>query len=127
MGRAVCAFAFAAAFVVPAAAGPVEVTLDGPRFCPRDRPSGAKRLTQDEAIARARALLPDNFCGPSRDVDGCDVDAETVDGTFRVYAHQYKLRDARRDGSRLAHTYVILDGAGNCLAHIPGTEGNGRN
>ncbi|MDH4181856.1 MAG: hypothetical protein OEV46_07570 [Betaproteobacteria bacterium] len=110
----------------PALAGPIEVTLDGPRFCPRDRPAGAKPLTATVAMARARELLPDGFCGPSREVDGCDVDAEEIDGTFRVYAHQYKLRGGRHDWTLLAHTYVILDSAGNCLAHIPGTEGFGR-
>ena len=110
----------------PALAGPIEVTLDGPRFCPRDRPADAKPLATAEAIARARSLLPDGFCGPSREVDGCDVAAEVIDDTFRVYAHQYKRRGGRHDWTLLAHTYVILDRAGNCLAHIPGTEGTGR-
>lgn len=111
---------------MPAFAGPIEVTLEGPRFCPRDRPAGAKPITAAEAMARARELLPDGFCGPTREVDGCDVDAEEIDGTFRVYAHQYKLRGGRHDWTLLGHTYVILDRAGNCLAHIPGTEGFGR-
>jgi hypothetical protein len=104
----------------------VEVTLEGPRFCPRDRTAGAKALTQAEAMARARSLLPDGYCGPTREVDGCDVDAEFVADTFRVYAHQYKVRGGRHDWSQLEHTYVILDPAGNCLAHIPGTHGTGR-
>ena len=115
------AAALAAGLALPAAAGPVEVTLEGPRFCPRDRAAGARTLTQAEAMARARSLLPDGFCGPTHDVDGCDIDVEVVTDTFRVYVHQYKLRAGRHDWTLLQHTYVILDPAGNCLAHIPGT------
>jgi hypothetical protein len=54
-------------------------------------------------------------------VDGCDADVERIADTFRVYFHQYKARGGRHDGTLLAHTYVILDRVGNCLAHIPGT------
>jgi hypothetical protein len=102
-------------------AGPVEATLQGPRFCPRDRDVASAPLTPAEAIARARTLLPDGYCGVSRSIDGCDADAEFVGDSFRVYVHQFKMRAGRRDWTGLAHTYVILDPAGNCLAHIPGT------
>ena len=87
--------------------------------------SRARRAADRRAGARCSArspLLPAGFCGPSASVDGCDVDAEAIAGTFRVYAHQYKLRDGRHDWTRLTHTYVILDRVGNCIAHIPGTE-----
>lgn len=113
--------ALAAALALPAAAGPVFDTRDDPRHCPRDRPDGAPTLDATQAIARALAFVPDRFCGPTSRVDGCDADVETVGDTFRVYVHQYRLRGGRHDWSLLAHTYVILDRAGNCLAHIPGT------
>jgi len=112
----------------PAAqAGPVEVYREGPRYCPRDRAPGARVLAEAEALAHARTLLPDGFCGPDRRVDGCDADAELVHDTWRVYVHQYKRREARHDWQGLDHTYVILDRVGNCIANIPGTpEGGGR-
>ncbi len=124
--RVAAAWLAAAVLALPAAAGPVERTLDDTRHCPRDQADGGAPLTAGEAVSRALVLLPDGYCGPSRAVDGCDADAEHVDGSFRVYVHQYRLRDGRRDWSRLAHTYVILDRAGNCLAHIPGTDLFGR-
>ena len=103
-------------------AAPVDVYRIGPQFCPRDRTAAAGAMTREQAIERARALLPRGFCGPGRFVAGCDADTEFVDGSWRVYLHQYRLRDGRHDGGGLAHTYVILDAAGNCLANIPGTE-----
>jgi hypothetical protein len=111
----------AAAMAGAAAAGPVHVTLDGPRYCPRDRPADALPLTEATAVARARSMLPTGFCGPTRTVDGCDADVEAIADTFRVYFHQYKARDGRHDWTLLTHAYVILDRTGNCLAHIPGT------
>ena len=105
----------------PALAGPVFTLLDGPRYCPRDRALDARKVSGDEAIARARAWLPDGYCAPARDRDGCDADVERIHDTFRVFFHQYKLREGRRDWTRLDHTYVVLDATGNCLAHIPGT------
>lgn len=66
-------------------------------------------------------MLTDGFCGPSREVDGCDADVEQINDTFRVYFHQYKRRDGKHDWTRLAHSYLILDRVGNCIAHIPGT------
>ena len=105
-----------------AVAGPVEVYREGPRFCPRDRPATARVLTQEEAIARARRLLPDDFCGPSWFVSGCDVLTEYALGSWRIYFHQYKLQGGSHDPSGLAHTYVVLDPVGNCQANIPGTE-----
>ena len=106
----------------PLAAGPVEVYREGPQFCPRDRPADAPRINEAEAIARARALLPADACGPSRFVDGCDAEAELSLDTWRVYLHQYKLRGTTHDWGGLTHSYVILDRVGNCHANIPGTE-----
>jgi len=106
----------------PAAAGPVEVYREGPRFCPRDRPAAAPAHDEQQTIARARALLPEDFCGPTTFVSGCDVLTEQSLGAWRVYFHQYKLRDGRKDWGGLTHTYVILDRVGNCYANIPGTE-----
>lgn len=105
-----------------AAAGPVEEYREGPRLCPRDRAATAARLTEAQAVERARAMLPAAFCGPSWHVSGCDVQTEFELGAWRVYFHQYRLRDARHDWGGLTHTYVILDPVGNCLAHIVGTE-----
>lgn len=118
------AFARALASLVaatPALAGPVEVYREG-AYCPRDRAPDAPTITEKQAIQRARTLLPELFCGPTRFVSGCDYLTERAYGTWRVYAHQYKDRDGRRDWSGLTHTYVILDQVGNCLAQIPGTE-----
>jgi hypothetical protein len=106
---------------VAASAGPVEVYREGPRHCPRDRAPTAERLDPAQAVARARALLPDGFCGPSRFVAGCDASAELEYGTWRVYLHQYRQRADAGDWLGLDHTYVILDGVGNCIANIPGT------
>jgi hypothetical protein len=117
-----CAAAVAAAFAASALAGPVEVYREGPRFCPRDRPADAPVLSEAQAIARARALLPDDFCGPSWFVSGCDVLTEFALGSWRVYFHQYKLQGGAHDPGGLGHTYVILDPVGNCQANIPGTE-----
>ena len=105
-----------------AQAGPVESYREGPQFCPRDRPADAPVITEAQAIARARALLPADACGPSRFVDGCDAEAELSLDTWRVYVHQYKLRGTTHDWGGLTHSYVILDRVGNCHANIPGTE-----
>ena len=118
--------AAAIAAAAPALAGPVLVYREGPRYCPRDRGADGPAIAETEAIAHARKLLPERFCGPGPAVDGCDADAELVHGTWRVYLHQYRLRDGRRDWQGLEHTYVILDRVGNCVANIPGTpEGGG--
>ena len=102
-------------------AGPVEVYREGPRFCPRDRAPSDAVLTEAQAIARARVLLPADFCGPTTFVSGCDAEAEYGLGSWRIYFHQYRLHDARHDWGGLEHTYVILDPVGNCYANIPGT------
>ena len=62
--------AIAAVLVVRAAfAGPVLVyRQDG--WCPHDRPADAPRISAEQAIERARALLPKEFCGPDWYVDG---------------------------------------------------------
>jgi len=107
--------------------GPVEGYREGPRYCPRDRAPTSAALAEGEAIARARTLLPDGFCGPHPRMDGCDADAEYIHDTWRVYFHQYRLSAGRHDWQGLEHTYVILDRVGNCIANIPGTpEGGGR-
>jgi hypothetical protein len=114
-------------FGTAVAAGPVEVYREGPEFCPRDRPPTAPVLSEAAVIERARALLPKGFCALSRFVAGCDADSEFVEGTWRVFLHQYQLRGYRHDQRGLAHTYVILDPVGNCIANIPGTELGARN
>jgi hypothetical protein len=105
-----------------AAAGPIEVYREGARFCPRDRDMHGAALDEARTIERARALLPDRYCGPTSFVDGCDVLTENAMGSWRIYFHQYRLRDGTRDWGGLTHTYVILDPVGNCYANIPGTE-----
>jgi hypothetical protein len=107
---------------IGAVAGPVETLREGSRYCPRDREPNAPPLTEAKAVERARALLPSDFCGPTTFVSGCDVVPEQALGSWRIYFHQYKLRDGRRDWGGLTHTYVVLDTVGNCQANIPGTE-----
>jgi len=109
------------ALAATAHAGPVEVYRLGDEFCPRDRPAASRRLTSDEAIARAGILLPRDFCGPTFFVSGCRFDVEWVYETWRVYALQFKAVGGREDSSGLGHSYVILDAIGNCVANIPGT------
>ena len=103
-------------------AGPIEVYREGPRFCPRDRTTGAASVTEAQATERARVLLPDDYCGPSTFVSGCDVMAEYALGSWRIYFHQYRLRDGQHDWGGLTHSYVVLDRVGNCDANMPGTE-----
>jgi hypothetical protein len=105
-----------------AAAGPIEVYREGARFCPRDRDANAAVLDEAQTIERARALLPERYCGPTTFVDGCDVLTENAMSSWRVYFHQYRLRDGSHDWGGLTHTYVVLDAVGNCYANIPGTE-----
>ena len=114
-------------FGVAVTAAPVEVYREGPEFCPRDRPAGAPAISEAAAIERARALLPRGYCGLSRFVAGCDVESEFVEGTWRIYLHQYQLRGYRRDQSGLSHTYLILDPVGNCIANSPDTDLGARN
>ncbi len=118
-GLAAALFAFLAA---GAAAGPVDVYREGPRYCPQDRPATAARIDARQAVERTRAMLPVDFCGPGVFVSGCTFDVENEYDTWRVYAHQYLDRGGRKDKGGLGHTYLILDAVGNCLAHIPGTE-----
>lgn len=119
--RAVRAFALIGLAASLASAGPIDVYRDGPRFCPRDRDATSEALTQAQAIERARSLLPGDFCGPTTFVSGCDVLPEYATGSWRIYFHQYRMRDARRDWGGLTHTYIVLDPVGNCFANIPGT------
>jgi len=111
--------AFAATFVN---AGPVEVYREGPELCPRDVPKTARSLTAVQAIERSRTMLPAGFCGPGMFVTGCDAEPEFALGAWRIYFHQYRERAGAKDRGGLAHTYVILDPVGNCIANIPGTE-----
>jgi hypothetical protein len=123
LARAVLALAATAMLgaAAPALSGPVLVYREGPEFCPRDRPTSGARLTEAQAIERARALLPKSFCGPTFFVDGCDAEPEYALGIWRIYVHQYKLVGGAKDRSGLEHSYVILDPVGNCVANIPGT------
>ena len=105
-----------------AVAAPVEVYRDGPRFCPREQPAASIALSEPQAIAHARKLVPDDFCGPTRFVAGCDAQVERLNGTWRVYLHQYRRHASQNDWGGLTHSYVILDAVGNCVANIPGTE-----
>jgi hypothetical protein len=116
-GAAAASFALAAA---TALSGPVLVYREGDA-CPRDRPADAPRITEAQAIARARALLPPKFCGPAFFVSGCDFEAEIAFDAWRVYARQYKEVDGVKRYGGLDHSYVVLDAVGNCLANIPGT------
>ena len=103
-------------------AGPVDLYLTGPRYCPQDLPRNGPRITEAQAIARTQKMVEDGFCGPSLFVSGCTYDVENEYDSWRVYVHQYKDRRAGKDKGGLKHTYLILDAVGNCLAHIPGTE-----
>ena len=103
-------------------AGPVEVYREGPQLCPRDVAKSAPVLSEAQAIARARTMLPAGFCGPSLFVSGCDADPEFELASWRIYFHQYYDRAGRHDRGGLTHTYIILDPVGNCMANIPGTE-----
>ena len=101
-------------------AGPVLVYRYGD-FCPHDRDPAGPRITAEQAIERAKKLLPKGFCGPDWWVDGCVYDPEWAFDTWRVFSQQYKLIDGREEIQGRDHTYVILDAVGNCIANIPGT------
>ena len=112
----------ATAFLVASAAlaGPVLVYREG-AYCPHDRPATAPRITAAQAIERAQALLPADFCGPTWYVSGCDFDPEHAFDNWRVFARQYKLVNGEKEFRGRDHSYVVLDAVGNCLANIPGT------
>ncbi|MCC6867492.1 MAG: hypothetical protein IT522_01590 [Burkholderiales bacterium] len=114
--------AAAGALALPAAAGPVDLYLTGAKYCPQGIAASAPRISEAQAIARTRTMLPADFCGPTVFVSGCTYDVENEYDSWRVYVHQYKDAGGRRDKGGLLHTYLILDAVGNCLAHIPGTE-----
>lgn len=120
--RVGCVVAFATACVISpqALSGPVLVYREG-EACPHDRPADAPRITEEQAIARARDLLPRDFCGPTTFVSGCDFEPEIAHDTWRIFARQFKERDGVRRYGGLDHSYVVLDAVGNCLANIPGT------
>jgi hypothetical protein len=109
-----------------ATAGPVETYRTGPQFCPHDRPPTATALTEAQIIERALRLMPAGFCSNAFSA-GCDADAESTYGAWRVFVRQYRLAADRHDYAGLDHSYVILDAVGNCLANIPGTELGARN
>ena len=103
-----------------ALSGPVLVYRGG-AACPHDRPADAPRITATQAIARAKALLPGDFCGPTFFVSGCDFEPEVTYDSWRVFARQYKEVDGVKRYGGLDHSYVVLDAVGNCVANIPGT------
>jgi hypothetical protein len=103
-----------------ALSGPVLVYREG-AYCPRDRRADAPHLTPEQAVARAKALLPRDFCGPTLFVSGCDFEPERAWDTWRVFARQYKEVGGEKRYGGLDHSYVVLDAVGNCLANIPGT------
>ena len=109
------------------AAGPVDVYRTGLDYCPHDRATGSPTLSEAQAVERARALLPREFCDPGAFVTGCDAEAEQAYGAWRIFVHQYKRVGSRKERGGLTHSYVILDRVGNCLANIPGTELGARN
>ena len=122
VARLVVSALFCSALAVDAFGGPVDLYLEGPQLCPRDRPQHLPRLTEAQAKVRASTMLPQDFCGPSAFVTGCDYDAENEYDSWRIYVHQFNDRAGRKQHAGLQHTYLILDPVGNCLAHIPGTE-----
>jgi hypothetical protein len=109
-------------FAFAASAGPVDVYLDGPQFCPHDRPLTMSRISEAQAIARTRTMLPKYYCGPTMFVTGCTFDAENEYDSWRIYVRQYRDIAGRKEMGGLDHTYLVLDAVGNCLAHIPGTR-----
>ena len=92
-----------ACVAVLANAGPVEIYREGPRYYPRDRDPNGIAITEAQAIDRARTLLPADFCGPTRFVSGCDVLPEYANGSWRIYFHQFQMRDGKPEwaGSRI--------------------------
>ena len=116
------ATALAVAWLAAGAAlsGPVLVYREGDA-CPHDRPADAPRIDAAQAIARARALLPRDFCGPTLFVSGCDFEPEVAFDSWRVFVRQYKEVKGSRHYGGLDHSYVVLDAVGNCVANIPGT------
>jgi len=103
-----------------ALSGPVLVYREGDA-CPHDRPASAPRISAEQAIERARALLPKDFCGPTLFVSGSDFEPEMAFDSWRVFAKQYKLVHGEKRYGGLDHSYVVLDPVGNCIANIPGT------
>jgi hypothetical protein len=110
----------------PALSGPVEVYREGERWCPRAQPPTAPRITAAQAERIAVKLVPDDFCGPSSSIGGCDLVTENFYDSWRIYVHQYRRIPNAHDWSALTHSYVILDPVGNCIANIPGTEPGAR-
>jgi hypothetical protein len=125
--RVLAALAACASMATGALAGPVDVYLFGARYCPQDVPQSAPRISEAQAIARARKMLPGDFCGPTAFVSGCTFDVENEYDSWRIYAHQFKDVSGKKEKGGLLHTYLILDAVGNCLAHIPGTEFGAQN
>ena len=110
----------------PALSGPVEVYREGDRYCPRAFAPTAPRIDVAQAERIARKLVPDDFCGPSPSIGGCDLVTENYYDSWRVYVHQYRRTPNAHDWAALTHSYVILDPVGNCIANIPGTEPGAR-
>ena len=103
-------------------AGPVEVYLEGPRFCPQDRALTRRASPRARRSERANALLPKDFCGPTGASTAATSIAENELDSWRVYVRQWKRVDGRKEYEPRDHSYVVLDPVGNCLAHMPGHE-----
>ena len=94
-----------------------------PTYCPHDRCDGAPTLTEAQAIERARALLPREFCGPDAFVTG--LRRRTGAGVRRVADLRPPTQDGRAAGrGDLTHLITLRSSiaVGNYLANIPGTE-----
>ena len=119
---------FVSTLLIPLAAlsGPVEVYREGERYCPRTLPPTAPRIDAAQAGRIALKLVPDQFCGPTDEIGGCDLVTENYYDSWRVYVHQYRRIPGAHDWLALTHSYVILDAVGNCIANIPGTEPGAR-
>src|SRR3954468_16548424 len=98
MNRIVAVLALVSAGAV---AGPVDVYLTGPHFCPGGVAKTAPRINEAQSIERTKTMLPDDFCGPSFFVSGCTYFVENEYDTWRVYVEQYKEIAGRKDKSGL--------------------------
>ena len=87
---------------------------------------GRPRIDGARAERIALGLVPDDFCGPSSSIGGCDLVTENFYDSWRIYVHQYRRIPNAHDWAALTHSYVILDAVGNCIANIPGTEPGAR-
>ncbi len=93
-------------FAGEAAAGPVDLYLTVPASVRMRFRRRAPRISEAQAIARTRTMLPDLFCGPTIFVSGCTFDVENEYDTWRVYAHQYRdVAGTQGEGRLAAHLF----------------------